>query len=293
MLTIFACPKPFTDPHIATIQRNAITSWTLLRPAPEIMLFGDEEGTAQICSELALRHLPRVARNEYGTPLLSDLFGQAERLASNRLLCYVNADIILMSDFMQAAESVSGLERRFLMAGQRCDLDIRESLAFESGWEDRLRLRALREGRLTGPKGIDYFLFPRGLWGMLPDLALGRFHWDNWLLYRARALKSYLIDATSVITIVHQKHGYSFSNEGPPLRDGPEARRNKEIAGDFRQTYTLDDATHRLTSAGLRLWPTGLLHLRSGRHRWLWFSVLAWSRPLRHRLGLRKTSIES
>jgi hypothetical protein len=69
MLTIFACPKPFTDPHIAIIQRNAITSWTLLRPRPEIILFGDEPGVTEICKELGLRHVGEVERNEYGTPL--------------------------------------------------------------------------------------------------------------------------------------------------------------------------------------------------------------------------------
>ena len=39
MLTLFAVPKPFRD-HTAMIQRNAITSWTLLRPHPQIILFG-------------------------------------------------------------------------------------------------------------------------------------------------------------------------------------------------------------------------------------------------------------
>ena len=30
LITIFSSPKPFINPHIATIQRNAIQSWTLL-----------------------------------------------------------------------------------------------------------------------------------------------------------------------------------------------------------------------------------------------------------------------
>ena len=31
-LTIFTAPKPFTDPHINLIQRNALRSWLALGP---------------------------------------------------------------------------------------------------------------------------------------------------------------------------------------------------------------------------------------------------------------------
>jgi hypothetical protein len=46
MLTIFAIPKPFRG-HIGVIQRNAICSWLELRQACEIILLGDDEGTAE------------------------------------------------------------------------------------------------------------------------------------------------------------------------------------------------------------------------------------------------------
>ena len=121
MLTLFTIPKPFRG-HIAVIQRNAIRSWTLLRPACEIILFGHEEGTAEVAAEFGLRHVPEVARNEYGTPLVSDLFAQAQRLATCERLGYVNADIILLSDFLRAVQRIPF--RRFLMIGRRWDLDL-------------------------------------------------------------------------------------------------------------------------------------------------------------------------
>src|SRR5215510_12506337 len=65
MLTIFATPKPFRS-HIAVIQRNAIRSWTLLRPACEIILMGNDEGTAEIAAEFGLRYVPDIARNTFG-----------------------------------------------------------------------------------------------------------------------------------------------------------------------------------------------------------------------------------
>ena len=104
MLTLFAIPKHFRG-HFAVIQRNAILSWTRLTPRPEILLFGNEEGTAEIAAELGLRHFPEVTRNEFGTPLLDDLFRQAEQHASTPLLGYVNSDIILTNDFCASARA--------------------------------------------------------------------------------------------------------------------------------------------------------------------------------------------
>jgi len=135
MLTIFAMPKPF-EGHIATIQRNAITSWTLLNPRPEIILFGEENGVSEIARELGLRHIPKVNRNEYGTPLLNDLFDSAQNLAVNSIVCYVNADIVLLSDFSAAVKQIVSWRPRFLMIGRRWDVDITEPLNFsQAGWE--------------------------------------------------------------------------------------------------------------------------------------------------------------
>src|SRR5712664_779088 len=106
MLTLFAVPKPFKG-HFGVIQRNAISQWVRLRPKPEILLFGDEEGTVEIAQEFGLRHIPEVKRNQCGTPLLNDLFAKAHALASYNILCYVNADIMLLGDFMEAVQQVA------------------------------------------------------------------------------------------------------------------------------------------------------------------------------------------
>jgi len=56
VITIFAMPKPFHG-HIEIIQRNAIQSWMRLDPGVELILFGDEHGTAGVCKEFGLRHV--------------------------------------------------------------------------------------------------------------------------------------------------------------------------------------------------------------------------------------------
>jgi hypothetical protein len=105
MLTVIAAPKPFQG-HIGVIQRNAITSWTKLEPRPEIILFGHEEGIAEFARSLGITHIPEVSRNEYGTPLLADIFRRAESRASNNLIAYINADILLPKEFVATLKVV-------------------------------------------------------------------------------------------------------------------------------------------------------------------------------------------
>lgn len=259
MLTLFAVPKAFRG-HFEIIQRNAITSWTLLQPRPEIMLFGNDEGTAEVASEFGLVHVREIARNEYGTPLLDDLFAKAERSASYDLLCYINADIILMNDFVEAVSQACNQGRRFLMIGQRWDTEFNEPLDFATGWEESVRSLVRTKGQLS--PGTDYFLFSRGIWGETPPFAVGRIAWDNWLIYRARDKGSMVIDATEKVMAVHQNHDYAHisCNAGDGW-EGPEAERNRQLVGGLEHIFGIYDATHKLTRNGLEL-AVSLRHVR-------------------------------
>ena len=121
MITLFTLPKPFVG-HIGMIQRNAIQSWTRLHPDIDILMFGNEQGTAEIAAEFGLRHFPDVDVNEYGTPRMTGYFQQAEEAARHSRMCYVNADIILFPDLLEAVAKVD--LPKFVMGGQRTDYDI-------------------------------------------------------------------------------------------------------------------------------------------------------------------------
>ncbi len=251
MLTLFTIPKAFRD-HTGVIQRNAIRSWTLLGQDIRVMLCGEDEGTAQVAAELGVEHVARVARNQYGTPLLNDLFDQARTRADCTHLCYVNADIILMSDFAVAARRALRAKKRLLMVGQRTDLDQREAIDFAGEWEGALRADVASRGVLHRPTGIDYFLYHRDIWGRLPPFAIGRFSWDNWLIHRARQVQVPVIDATPCVMAVHQNHDYHHARGGARgARHGPEARENFRLAGGRELSLTIWDSTHVLTPAGL------------------------------------------
>ncbi len=250
MLTIFALPKPFKE-EFAIIQRNAIQSWLNLGNNVEVILFGDEEGTKEVAEELRTKHFPEIKRNELGTPLINDIFEKAQKIARNELLCYVNADIILMPDFIKAVDKVKN-EENFLLVGQRWDFDLKEEINFgNNDWWQKLKEEVLKKGKLHPKTGIDYFLFKKGLFDNVPPFSL-RTVWDEWLLYKAWRKEAKIIDATEFIMVVHQNHRYLTQNGQvfDPWKT-KEAKINLKLAGGYGHCFTLEDATHILTKEGL------------------------------------------
>jgi hypothetical protein len=245
-LTILTAPKAFTNPHIATIQANAIASWKALGPQVEVLVLGEEDGLVEATAGLGVRHLPGVARNTNGTPLIHSMVQMAREASDSPLLAIVNADILLLPDFVQGALAVSAQEPNFLMVGQRWDLDVRERLDFSDGWPERLRQRAAREGQLHRASGSDYFIFPRDCFRDMPAFAIGRAGWDNWMIYAGRTRGWPVIDATEDIQIIHQNHDYAHLPGGQPHYRLPETFENIRLAGGKRAIFELPDCSHRL-----------------------------------------------
>ena len=134
--------------------------------------------------------------------------------------------------------------QRFLLVGQRWNLDIQSALPFDSGWRLDLRAKIEREGDLAGKYAIDYFVFSKGLFGAIPPFAIGRYYWDNWLLFRARNRKSPIIDASESILALHQNHGYgqNESMTAAELRKTPEVQRNRRLSGGYANGLDLQQA---------------------------------------------------
>ena len=246
LLTIFTAPKPFTNPHINIIQRNAIQSWLHLGPDVQVILIGDEDGLAETAQEFGVLYLPDVEMNAQGTPLVSSIFSLAREASNSQLLAYVNADILIKPDFVNTAREVSAQQNKFLLVGQRWDLDVREELDFSEGWVDRLTARTEAEGRLHPRGGSDYFIYPRSCFEEIPAFAIGRAGWDNWMFYKARYENWPLIDSTKSIQIIHQDHDYSHLPKGQPHYRLPETLENIRLAGGKRTIFNLLDADHEL-----------------------------------------------
>jgi hypothetical protein len=251
LITLFSAPKPFTDSHIATIQRNAVKSWTLL-PEVDVLLIGNEEGVPETANELGVKYVPDVKCTDNGTPLISSMFQLARENSESDLLCIINTDMILMPDFIESARQSHSQRDTFVLLSQRWDLDVTEPIKFTNGWQDRLSSIVNRQGALHRPAGSDFFLFPRSCYTDVPDFAIGRAGWDNWMIYKARQEKWPVIDCTPSVMIVHQNHDYRHLPGGESHYTHPETDVNIRLAGGPATVrYTILDATHRLKDGQL------------------------------------------
>jgi len=251
MITLFCCPKPFRG-LTNVIQRNAICSWTLLHPKPEIILIGDEEGMAEVATEFNLRHITEVERNDFGTPLVNSIFCTAENASSHDLLCYINSDIILLSDFTQAIESGLVYKSNCLMIGQRWNLDVKDPIDFSRNWEERLRREVKEKGQLEIPNAKDYFVYHKGIFDNILPFALGRTIWDDWLVSKARLQGTPVVDLTHMARVIHQNHTYSHHVRGKKgVVKGEEARRNIKLAKGYLFAFTTWDSDYELRDDGI------------------------------------------
>lgn len=244
MLTLFSVPKPFAG-EIGRIQRRAVESWRAL--GVQVLLLGDEPGVAEAARELSVEHVGGLETTAHGTPRLDSAFALTDGAAREPLRCFVNADILLGPDLLDAARAVGRQAARFLVVGQ-----------------------SLEDGKARGAAAMDWFVFTPGLFGEAPPFAIGRACFDNWLIWKARQ-EGIVVDATRDVRAVHQAHGYEHVEGGmAEAYYGEEAARNLELAGGKRRLYTLHDASHVLRGGRLRRNPGAPLRWRETVRKLAW-----------------------
>jgi len=281
MITIFTAPRPFKG-EFDVIQRNGIKSWTLLRPKCEVILFGNEEGVDRAAAELGVKHISELKVNEFGTPMLEDMMVKAKEFASNEILAMLNPDIILIAnDFIEAVQTVVKelkkiKKEKFLMAGQRWNVEIKEPIDFnDRNLEKRLRAKLKDNGKMLGASGMDYLVFSRDAEFKTSGIAMGRAGVDNCLFYQAKKMGMPTIDATAAVDIIHQNHDYPQKGK---VSYKIENQRNIRAIGGFSKMATLRDADWILTKDGLKRPP--LLRMI--------FSKLTLFYPWKNLLGIKR-----
>ncbi len=255
LLTIITSVKPFVDPHIINLQRNAFQSWKALGPDVDIVVVGDEIGLDEVCREMNLRRAPDIRRNKGGTPLVSSIYELGRQACTSPLLAYINADIVVLPDFLQGAKKAAERYEKFLIVGQRWDLDVTAPIDFSDGWQARLWNQVKTTGKRHRRVGSDYFIFPRTCFTDIPDLTVGRAFWDNWMIYWARRNHWPTIDASDAIQIIHQNHDYSHLPQGQSHHKHPDTYENVRLGGGARTTFLLDDSDRKMTAEGITAMP--------------------------------------
>lgn len=270
MLTIFSIPRAIAG-HTGVIQTNAIRSWKRL-PGVEVVLFGQEEGIPELAAVTGARHEPEIARNDHGTPMLSDAYARIKRLATTGIVAYVNTDIMFTSNLLTAVSAVADSPwESWLIVGQRHDVDIVEPIDLDAVGEDAFLGSIAGTGTLHGKAGIDFIIFPKTLPIAWPPMVVGRPGWDSWFIYAVRDAGIPVVDATAVVTTVHQNHP---SGHNP---DGAEARANRASGGGYYRMGTIRDADWQLVPGG-----AGPCLVRR------WAGMLWFAPPVRALLALRR-----
>jgi hypothetical protein len=159
-----------------------------------------------------------------------------------------------------------------MLVGCRWDLDWDQPLdVSQPGWAESIRAEALHANDQRPGNYVDYFVYTRGVCDGLLPLAIGRYTWDNYILWHASSRGAELVDASAAVVAIHQNHDFSHHPQGiAGVREGPERKRNREMVGGWWHLYTIEDATQILTADGLHA---------SHRHAWLMAKRL-WSHPL-------------
>ncbi|MEM2351975.1 MAG: hypothetical protein QXT26_06170, partial [Thermoproteota archaeon] len=204
------------------------------------------------------RHVPEVARNEFGTPLLNDIFKKAQHLAANDILCYVNADILLTNSLINAIDRSAQRFKRWVLVCAPINLEIPEHFTVASeNWESDLRKLGVRQHPPT-TCGADIFVFTRCIYHSLPPFAIGRYFWDNWIMGSFACRGIPVIDATAYVRAFHlshegSTHPYNARQDRPTHKDkDKEAKDNLRLTHWWNRAWRIDVPYYMTEDATIR-----------------------------------------
>lgn len=244
--TLFSVFKSAEDPHIRVIQRNALNAWLRLSPRPEILVFGDVPGVADLCAEFGVRHVPGIPVDEDNHERLDAAYQIAWELGAHDRMLHINADMILPPYFTDLVDCIDA--ERYLLIGERWDTPVKGELDFSDGWWERLNDLAQRRGASGSVTSMDYFLHQRHAF-TLPELSARSWYSDNVIVQQCLLSGIPVLDASRVLRVVHQRHDHAYA--------GDNAQRAVNAASQRAQAH-LVDGVKNLAHATYRLIPGGM-----------------------------------
>ena len=219
----FACwPKPFNDKaEYYPFQKNALLSWKNLSITKNIIVIGNEDGNEEFCREHGFIFEPEVGElNSFGTPYLKSIFKQAYKYCEvGEPICYINSDILLFEDFSTICDWFFDSElskSNYLCAGQRWDWKKPKEIDLsEADWEEKIKPEIFANGELQPPYAIDYFLHKAHSYPVndMPLLAMGRLHWDRWLVGYAVRNFDLVVDFSPLTYCIHHETSHMLDGK--------------------------------------------------------------------------------
>lgn len=220
-LTLASVPMPFSGNKLTiTHQHNAIQSWCMLNPRPEIILFGNDDGVGNVSKQYGVRHVPQIGKNELGDLSMRSIFRQIDKNSTTDWICYIDTDVILLDDFIPNFNYLVSLLPSFVSCAGRWDANVPEAIDFtKEDWQRKVLDAVYKLGR----RGSDYCIYPRGFYHNMPDYSIGKGHWDGWRMGLPLTKGIPLVNIERSCKAVHQKHGHRMGNS-------PGINRNKGLS---------------------------------------------------------------
>lgn len=204
MISLYSTFRRFDHPQFEKVQRDAIESWLAINPAPEIIIVGNDFGTAEICKEYNLTHVPNVKTSASGTPYCNHFIWEAEKAASCATMLLCSGDIIIKQDTVDAALALlyQNQIKEYCVCARKLHVDITDGVKTDVRWA-------------TWQAG-DYWLHTKGIFDDMPDFLIGRHKNEKWM-FKSLCNKNALVDGSDVITVWHQQHPHEFNPENKEL----------------------------------------------------------------------------
>lgn len=253
MITILSSPKPFENESDWN-QLNALRSWRSIGKNVEIIVFGDVPGIKNAVREVGAVHISGIETSSTGAPSFNAMVNYANIEGKYDLQIYVNCDILLNFNIIKSMQISFEKFNKFLLVGER--LDLKEKIKIDTQyphWEIGLyNLVEHAQLKPHGPTGVDYFGFVRGLWGNLPNVYMGRAMCDQALLHYCHKNQIPIIDASQVVTAIHQFHDYSHLDRGKlEVTEGSDKKTMATLHGLKYSLPTISDSNFFIDKNGL------------------------------------------
>jgi hypothetical protein len=252
IITFFTTIRPIysdTPPEIYLLQRAAITSWSQLRPPPNILIGGNNyTETAPFLNIPRTKSLLNLTINlAFDLPTLDSVFRNAYKEVTSDYLVFINSDIFVNQKFMDAIKHVLAVypPRKIMMSGIRHNVDA--DFKMLDKWSPSELLDHFRKhGKPFIACGQDYFLLKKGMFSELPPYLCGRPAADNWLIGYSMLHKDEIfgIDASQFIDVYHINHVRTSNPTG--------ASYNRAMGSDiYMKGGNVHDLTHKYRSNGV------------------------------------------
>ena len=256
VITLFTTFKDL--PERIPIHNFIVKNWAALKPSVQPVLFAattpsspEHRNLTLLALQLGWDVLPVPAVNQYGTPLIRDMYLTVYKRYRSIMYGYANGDILFADNLVKSALKAWEFSLRAkglpFVVGQRRDIplpDSKDGIFLKLSDPDVVE-KVSPSIPLAATTSIDYFLTARHgyPWHLLPDLVIGRSRFDNYLVIMALHFNLTTISASKTISALHLKgSGVSLTHRADDDQDADynnnAIRRHGNVPPKFGGTHS-------------------------------------------------------